>query len=267
MIIPMLAETVKGIPKNLNDFCVEQKFDGKRLLAHVVDREVTGYNRKGNPTVVPVNVAAAFDNKGFEGDWLFDGEIMADGQYVIFDILTAKGNDLIPRPQGYRREFLEMIGEKINNPNIIIPPIRKGRFIEGFVNECMDRKAEGVIFKDVTAPYRPGKRSRNFLKYKFTKAIDVVVMETNRKDKDQAVTVGLFRNSDLIEVGGCKLPEHVVGSIVVGDVLEIEYLYGTENYHVYQPVFLRLRDDKDPFECVLEQLIQTNKEVLTLENR
>ncbi len=265
MIVPMLAETVKGIPKNIDDLCVEQKFDGKRLLAHVVDREVTGYNRKGNQTTVPVSVAAAFDNKGFADEWLFDGEIMANGQYVIFDVLMAKGNDLIPRPQGYRRELLEMVGEKINNSNIIIPPIRKGRFIESFVQECLDHKAEGVIFKDVTAPYRPGKRSRNFLKYKFTKSIDVVVIETFRKGKDQAVTVGLYRETDAIpiEVGGCKLPEHMVGLVEEGDVLEIEYLYGTVDHHLYQPVFLRLRDDKDPSECVLTQLIQTNKEVMT----
>jgi ATP-dependent DNA ligase len=46
-------------------------------------------------------------------------------------------------------------------------------------------------------------------------------------------------------------------------VAEVKYLYATEDDQLYQPVFVRLRDDKDPDECLRTQLTRTNREVVT----
>lgn len=262
---PMLAESIRKFPGNTADLCVEQKFDGERLVVEVCDSEVTGYNRKGNITNVPVNIAASFDNKGFSGldnSWVFDGEVMADKTYVMFDLLRVRGMDISGKPQAERRELLEIINAKINNPSVVVPPCVRGDTMKEFVERCEANRAEGVMFKDRNAPYKFNKRTRYFAKLKFVKTIDVVVMEVNRKGKDQGVSVGCYQNGKLLEVGGCKIPEHMVGCIQEGDVLELEYLYGTKANHVYQPGFLRLRTDKDAIECTMDQLIETNKDVI-----
>jgi ATP-dependent DNA ligase len=47
-------------------------------------------------------------------------------------------------------------------------------------------------------------------------------------------------------------------------VAEVEYLYATEDDQLFQPVFLRLRDDKEPDECTLDQLVRTSRDVVAL---
>ena len=44
-------------------------------------------------------------------------------------------------------------------------------------------------------------------------------------------------------------------------VAEVRYLYATEDEQLYQPVFIRLRDDKDPLECLRSQLEKTRRDV------
>jgi ATP-dependent DNA ligase len=44
-------------------------------------------------------------------------------------------------------------------------------------------------------------------------------------------------------------------------VAAVEYLYATDDDQLFQPVFRGLRDDKEPADCVLSQLVKTNREV------
>ena len=45
-------------------------------------------------------------------------------------------------------------------------------------------------------------------------------------------------------------------------VAEVRYLYATDNLNLFQPVFVRARDDKAPKDCSIEQLKRTNKDVV-----
>ena len=40
-------------------------------------------------------------------------------------------------------------------------------------------------------------------------------------------------------------------------VAEVRYLYATKDSILFQPVFVRLRTDKSPGDCVLSQLVYT----------
>ena len=44
-------------------------------------------------------------------------------------------------------------------------------------------------------------------------------------------------------------------------VAEVKYLYATADDQLYQPVFVRLRDDKEAEECLKGQLTHTNRDV------
>ena len=45
-------------------------------------------------------------------------------------------------------------------------------------------------------------------------------------------------------------------------VAEVKYLYATVDDQLYQPEFVRLRDDKEPEECARAQLTRTNRAVV-----
>jgi ATP-dependent DNA ligase len=44
-------------------------------------------------------------------------------------------------------------------------------------------------------------------------------------------------------------------------IAEVQYHYATETEQLYQPVFIRLRDDKSAQECRLDQLSKTRRDV------
>jgi bifunctional non-homologous end joining protein LigD len=46
-------------------------------------------------------------------------------------------------------------------------------------------------------------------------------------------------------------------------VAEVRYLYATAELQLYQPVFVRLRDDKPGEACVRSQLVDTDRKVWT----
>jgi len=44
-------------------------------------------------------------------------------------------------------------------------------------------------------------------------------------------------------------------------VAEVRYLYATEDEQLFQPVFVRLREDKPAQDCKLDQLEKTRRDV------
>jgi hypothetical protein len=44
----------------------------------------------------------------------------------------------------------------------------------------------------------------------------------------------------------------------------VRYLYASDDRRLYQPVLLRIRDDKYPTDCQLDQLVFTNRSVVEL---
>ena len=102
--------------------------------------------------------------------------------------------------------------------------------------------AEGVMFKRKDAGYHGGQRVSHTLKAKITATADVVVLERNIGGKDNA-RIGL-------SVGGKVTPIGTIstlgkGTINVGDVLEVEYLWATPSNTLAQPRILRKRPDKN----------------------
>jgi ATP-dependent DNA ligase len=45
-------------------------------------------------------------------------------------------------------------------------------------------------------------------------------------------------------------------------VAEVRYLYATDSMNLFQPVFVRARTDKAEKDCVIDQLKQTNRDVV-----
>jgi bifunctional non-homologous end joining protein LigD len=76
---------------------------------------------------------------------------------------------------------------------------------------------------------------------------------SNLNDK-RSVGLRLLNGNGWIPVGNVTIPPNFKVP-VVGEVVECRYLYGfKESNALYQPVYLGVRKDVEPHECVLSQL-------------
>ena len=69
--------------------CLQEKFDGRRLMVRKQGDEITGINRRGLVIAIPDPIREAVEHIPF--DVLIDGEAVGDTLHA-FDLLEVKGN-------------------------------------------------------------------------------------------------------------------------------------------------------------------------------
>lgn len=266
LVVPMLAEPIESDSLALKllereDWHTEQKLDGVRLLIHIHDGEVIGVNRKGVVTMVPRAVKEAFS--AIDGEWVFDGELIK-GIYWVFDLVRA--HTLVTPSSEYsmRRSVLETLWPDLQMPPAVRLLPSTTDPIEGMelAQRLKKQNCEGVIFKRGDAPYI-SRRTQKMRKWKFWESVDCIVTELWREGK-QSMAVCLFDEDGAPQgIGSVTMTPANLGRVKQFDVVEVKYLYveDPKEPRLYQPSFLRLRDDKDPEECLTSQLKYTNKEV------
>jgi ATP-dependent DNA ligase len=239
---------------------LEEKFDGERLVVKVYRHHldgstvVRGYNRKGAEVRLPTFLKRGFSKFKPQprSPFIFDGEYL-DHEYVIFDIIKAPGlpsNSILSVRQALLLAIDERLGDGIYVSPVAVTQDEKVQLMEDVVNG----HGEGVVAKHLDATYTAGKTTY-WLKFKFTKTADVFVTEVNRKGKELAVSIGLLdTDGTVIDAGGLKIPNDMIGAFKLDDVVEVKYLYSTDNNKLYQPIFIRRRTDKTKSECSVTQL-------------
>jgi DNA ligase-1 len=129
--------------------------------------------------------------------------------YMAFDVLYAGGELLIERPLEERRKILEQafasvhkdgfiveydmatenpqgtlvferaVGSRSGTPRVVLAPALtadSAEALESIFTAARERGNEGLMIKDVTSPYTPGRRGKSWLKLKKELAtLDVVV--------------------------------------------------------------------------------------------
>ena len=178
---PQLALSRKELPVG-EDYMYEVKLDGFRCIAFVDGRDLFLQSRSGKP------LSRYFPELAFPaGRYVLDGEIVvagADGRedfdllgqrihpaayrvqmlsektparLVAFDLLALEDEVWLEHPFAERRAALEgLVGgaEFSGRPVDLTPLVRTAAEAERWLHS-----AEGVIAKDLTAPYRPGERT------------------------------------------------------------------------------------------------------------
>ena len=202
-IEPQLARSRAELPRG-EQWSYEPKFDGFRAIAFVDDEELTLQSRGGKP------LGRYFPELRFPpGRYVIDGEIVIDGDdgqqdfgalqqrihpaasriamlaeetpahYVAFDLLAREDESLLELPFAQRRAGLEALGaDGIGLTPLTREPSEAAPWLLA---------GEGVVAKDVNAPYRPGQRT-GMAKIKRVRTIDAVI--AGYRPGKEAGTVG-----------------------------------------------------------------------------
>jgi bifunctional non-homologous end joining protein LigD len=246
----------------------QQKLDGQRVLLHVdagTRPRTFGTNRHGEETSVPNDVCDGASS--LPAGTILDGELL-DGAYMVFDILQLGAVDMRARPCSERYACLtDDVEPGLSEPISIVAAAVTSAQKAALRKRLTDNRAEGMIFKQLKAPYASGRPSSGGTqrKWKFTKSADVVVVE----NAGNAYRMQLRHGNAWVDVGkvfsGTTNASRAVldGALKVGAriVCEVQYLYASSDFQLVQPVFVRARDDKDAHDCTHDQLVQTNKSV------
>jgi bifunctional non-homologous end joining protein LigD len=233
------------------EWWVQEKFNGRRLLIQKTGAEIIGINRRSLRVAVPQTLVE--DAKRGATDFLIDGEAIGD-QLHAFDLLTAGGEDLRRKP--YLERFLglmKLLSSWERQHIHIVQNACTGEEKQRLSEELKTKEHEGVVFKEITAPYTAGRPASGgpALKFKFYETASFVVHEHNAK---RSVNLVLLDRGSAREVGNVTIPpNHPIPGI--GQVVEVRYLYAfKESGVIYQPVYLGLREDIHQAECTFDQL-------------
>jgi bifunctional non-homologous end joining protein LigD len=199
-------------------------------------------------------------------------------QYVAFDCLYENGRDLRNDPLATRREALERAVQP--SPPLLLAERLAADGIKAF-NVATRRKLEGVLAKHVTSRYLEG-RSTEWLKFKVHHEDEFVIggftEPAGSRHHFGALLLGVYSGDRLRYVGkvgsgfdektlralhdkfeGMILPQSAFSApvnergatfIAPKLVAQISFTEWTKDGKLRHPVYLGLRDDKDPKEVV-----------------
>ncbi|MBW3606599.1 MAG: non-homologous end-joining DNA ligase, partial [Actinobacteria bacterium] len=319
---PMLAST-RAAPFDDAEWQFEVKWDGVRAIA-TLTRPGLGRpfgtalrTRRGNEVADTYPELSGLWERVLAWTAVLDGEIVAfdrDGRpsferlqrrmnirdehmarrmareipvsYVVFDLLAADGEELIGQPFAHRLERLD---------ELLVPggPVRRSEQLgsSGTAVFAAAEQAglEGVIGKRRSSPYRPGRRSADWVKIKVRRTIDCVIggwlpkSDAPAGSEPFSLLAGLWDGERLrwvARVGSgltarerTELAE-VFATLAVDDcpfapddelpaaahwvtpetVCTVEYGEVTEALRLRAPTYLGRRADVDPRTCLLTNL-------------
>ncbi|MEO7715139.1 MAG: WGR domain-containing protein [Capsulimonas sp.] len=231
-----------------NAWCLQEKFDGKRIMASVASGAVTGSNRKGLCVSMPQEISDAL---ALIPDCVLDGELLGD-KYVLFDLLAQGADDL--RSQPYRKRFEALRAIVGNTPFLSVAETSWNQVEkQALYDTIAARGGEGVVFKKadgVSVAGRPASGGSQ-VKCKFYATCTCEVAAVNDQ---RSVRLQLFDEAGApIAVGSVTIPVNKPVP-AAGALVEIRYLYAYKGGSLYQPSYLGERDDLSRIDCAISQL-------------
>jgi ATP-dependent DNA ligase len=307
-LAPQLARSRGTLPDE-DGWAFEPKWDGFRALAFVDgDGDAPALLSRGGRALERYFPELRFP----PGRYVLDGEIVIDGdeglqdfdaltnrihpaasriallseqtpaRFVAFDLLALDDEVLLERPFAERRAALEAL---------VAPPVELTPCVGTAAEaEVWLRTAEGVIAKQLDAPYRPGER-QGMLKIKRVRTLDAVVIGWRPGKEERTVgslILGLYDEGGTLRTVGHtsglkaaerrelvdRLAPYASGETGSADpsrwksdkelewvalrpelVIEISFDHVSGHRIRHGAKLLRWREDKPPVACTLDQLV------------
>ena len=252
-VYPQLPNTLKGEEDTLDsyfdsdDWIMQEKFDGRRLITKKVGNKVTAINKKGLSIVMPQIIEDQLNV--MPEDAIFDGEIIAE-KYYIYDIMEFNGENLRTIPAIDRIKKLNTLPIKNMVVTTYYNPVEKRA---AFIKLKEDKK-EGIVLKKANSNYIPGRPASggNQLKFRFFETSTFHVTKHSKKARSVEVTVydELGKPYMLGKVtipSNWDLPD-------VGSFIEVEYAHCFIGGCLYHSIYMGPRTDQDIKDCTLAQI-------------
>lgn len=259
----------------------------QRLSSNVVvDGEIV-FMREGKPD---------FQSLLERGQAVSESEIKRQAKrapaiYIVFDVLEKDGKPLTNLPLMERKKILkESLKE---GANVILSDFieEKG---EAYYQSALDKGLEGVVAKKKDSHYEEGMRTGSWLKIKKLRTCDCVIFgytkgADSREATFGALLLGLYdKEGKPVYVGkvGTGFTQETLGILTdkfeklkttvapfkpdAGDVVtwlepklvcEVAYQTVTRDLKLRMARFHRLREDKSPAECTLDQIVDDKRAV------
>lgn len=233
----------------------------------VVDGEITFFKKNGHPFFLTAAATPATKK-----DYI--------ARYMVFDVLEVDGRDVTKLPLLKRLEILsQLIPPNLEHIKIVKTHDIKAEYPKIY-KSIVARKGEGVMLKKKTSEYVHGSRE-HWVKIKKDQTEDCIVVGITeglgrRKWTFGALILGQFHNGKLTYVGnvGSGLSDdnlmefyniimnmrpaknpfesnigHVKKFVDPVIVVEVRAMERNKSYTLRLPVFLRVRNDKQPKDC------------------
>ncbi len=200
MIEPMLAQ-LKSDEINLSeDWLIEPKYDGERIIAQREGEKITLWTRRDIQVSYKFPEIIAALKRNIKGEnWILDGELTVSGgfrellkrnvedkfkisilsrkipaTYHIFDILEWDSKEVREMPLIERKSLLL---KAVNLDEFIdLVNFQDANDVKKQLDSYLNQGFEGVVLKKTYSHYEPGKRSGQWLKIKKQDTIDVHVV-------------------------------------------------------------------------------------------
>ena len=232
----------------------QEKKNGRRMAIHTTaERPPLVTNKKGQAVGVMEELRADI-NRNMES-YLIDGEAIG-AKLHAFDLMEVNGKDL--RQESYLNRYIELSNfvDKYSFKNISVVPLhitKEGK--QALHDRVQAAKGEGVVFKQLSASYEPGRPNSkgNQLKFKFWESGTFYTGKQN----DTKRSVPLYAWSAAAQcgefVGGVTIPpNHEVPP--AGSFVEVRYLYYYPGGSLFQPQYEGVRTDCDRSDCDISKL-------------
>jgi DNA ligase-1 len=161
----------------ISDPLLEWKIDGVRAQVHKQGSRVAIYSRQGNDITAGCKAVADALGTLDAGDAILDGEIVLvgpDGAPRAFqDSFSVIASKTTPREGDRLRVFLFDCLQH-DGTELLDAPLARRR--EALASDALSHGHEGVVVKDLGAPYTLGARGRAWQKVKEFATVDLVVL-------------------------------------------------------------------------------------------
>lgn len=219
---PMLATPADEVPRGAG-WLFEVKWDGYRALCRLSGGEAELRSRTGNDlTARFAPIARALPRAVKTPDCVLDGELCAlddagkpsfgalqqgSGTLVLelFDLLELDGEPLVDLPLTERRALLERLVDGRAGAVRLSEAFPDG---EALLAAAKAQGLEGILAKRADSRYRPGKRTRDWLKVKARPRQELAIAGYTKGAGSRAGTLGALvlaveRGGELVWAGNC----------------------------------------------------------------
>jgi bifunctional non-homologous end joining protein LigD len=202
--------------------------------------------------------------------------------YFVFDLLYLNGKDLRALPLTTRKELLRELVTELPGIQFNDHLLEYGK---DFFELARGNNLEGIVAKKADSPYQTGRRSKDWLKIKIRLQQEAIICGFTEPRGSRklfgSLVLGAYQGNELIHIGFSgggfddrslkeihgKLqqlvqPDSPFAGMVKADmritwvrpvlVCEVSFSEWTDEKLMRQPIFLGLREDKDPDTVVRE---------------